>query len=167
MPSPDAPKFMPALATAVALALVGCSTSSEQITVTTTTATTAASSSNKAVSEWGADELSPSVNGIADSLAWVAAAIKGRDFSDARAGCRELDDQVEELQQKLPSPDAELTSAVQEAVDSFRYLARDCQGLHRAMSQDQLDAMKEWQELGLAAMGEASEIVQKSRLGLG
>ena len=148
-------------AIAAGMVLAGCGSGSETA-VTSSMATT--TSSNEAISEWGKDELSPSLDDIGGAFVWAGSAIKSMDFADARAGCRELDDQVDVLEAKLPSPDTGLTAAVQEMVDSFKLFARGCQRVSPGTSKAEMDEMKGYQRRGEAAMDQAVEIVTTARL---
>ncbi|MGB7509426.1 MAG: hypothetical protein WA965_28790 [Mycobacterium sp.] len=93
-----------------------------------------------------------------------AAPPRAGDFADARAGCRELDGQVEALDAKLPAPSMELTAHLQEAVEQFGLFARQCQGLNPSTTSAELDRMTSFRVLGEDAMERAVSIVSTARL---
>lgn len=144
---------------AVALTLTGCA-SSEQITVTPATTTT--TSQAEANADYAKNTLAPLIDDIASSFKWIGAAVQSLDFADARAGCRELTQNVNELGDALPSPTPAATYQLEEVVSEFRKFARECEGISPRTSKAQLDTMSGYRDAGQRSLDRAIDALKQA-----
>lgn len=158
-------KLTATLVCATTIALAGCGGGAEDGAASTSSASTstAAEPPERALAEWGRDELADSLGDLGDSFVWIGSAIKGMDFADARAGCRDLSNQVEALDAKLPSPDATVTLELRDAVDSFTIFAQKCQGLNPQTTSAELDEMTGYRKRGEGAMDRAVQMIEAAQ----
>jgi hypothetical protein len=148
-------------AIAAGILLAGCGSSDTDTTQTSTS--TSAAAPEVTVSSWGKEQLAPSLDSISDAFTWIGGAMQSRDLADARAGCRKLDADVDALEAKLPSPDAQLTDSLDKAVYNLREYSHICQGLNPGMPPQKFDEMSRFQQGAEAAMNRAVEIVQAAQ----
>lgn len=149
--------------TGVAVLVAGCgSTTGETTSVraTSTTVATTTVSAAHALGQWGADVFAPRLDGLGSAFAWIGGAMQSQDYADARAGCRELDTQVDELEAILPAPDERVTTHLQEAAAQFRLTSQACQGLSPRTPQSKIAGMRVYQEQGQASLQQAVDLVE-------
>lgn len=140
------------------LVLAGCGDGGTTASLTSTTTTTTVSP-NVAIASWGKEQLSPSLDAIGKDFKWIGGAVQSLDFADARAGCRDLDTTVNQLEAKLPSPDGALTGQLSDVVDNLRQFSRGCQGLSPRTTEAELDELTTYRKQAETGMGKAVDII--------
>jgi hypothetical protein len=155
-------------AIAAATMLTGCAGSADTVTSTATSVTTTTTvSPNTAIADWGKEKLADSLDALGNDFTWIGAAIKSMDFADARAGSRKLDTDVNELEAKLPSPDAQVNAHLSDAVNSLRKFSRGTQGLNPSTTESELDELSTWRERAQAELEKAVDLITAARQAAG
>jgi hypothetical protein len=119
-------------AIAIPLALSGCgsnTTTVETHTVTATaepTTTTATTTPLRdAVSAWQRETLAP-MQELGDAMDKISNASKVGDLTTMGITCQHAHDATEQLQQHMPSPDSDLTAALQKAISDYNSATQIC-----------------------------------------
>lgn len=99
------------------------------------------------------------VGAVGDALISIGDAFRQSDFGSARARCPDLRAASDQLERQLPSPDPEVTAALQDGIDNFRSLAQLCVNASPAMSQAEQQQMRNYLDTGGSRMCDAYELM--------
>lgn len=94
------------------------------------------------------DELKPVLDDIGDGFTWMGGAAKSLDMADLRAACRNMSENIDDLDALLPSPDPTVTRHLSSAVENWTEMARICQGASLNMGDGKLDEMARLRDAG-------------------
>jgi hypothetical protein len=115
----------------IPLALSGCGTNTTTVethTVTATaepTTTTTTPPLRDAVSAWQQETLAP-MQELGDAMDKISNASKAGDLTTMGITCQHAHDATEQLQQHMPSPDPDLTAALQKAISDYNSATQIC-----------------------------------------
>lgn len=150
---------------AAAMVLAGCGGEPAPRTVTVTESappiaappvTTTAEPAT--MSEWMKTAATP-VGDVGDALIAVGQAMQDVDYGAIRATCPDLRAASDALDRALPSPDPEVTSALQDAVDNWRSLSQMCSNIAPPVSDAEMQQMNEYLDTGGTRMCDAYELM--------
>jgi hypothetical protein len=117
---------------AIPLALSGCgsnTTTVETHTVTATaeptTTTTTTPPLRDMISAWHQETLAP-MQELGDAMGKISTASKAGDLTTMGITCQRAHDATEQLQQHMPSPDPDLTAALQKAISDYNSAMQIC-----------------------------------------
>lgn len=99
------------------------------------------------------------VGAVGDALIAIGDAFQNLDFGAARARCPDLRAASDQLERELPSPDQQVTAALQDGIDNFRSLAQLCVNASPAMSQAEQRQMRNYLDVGGSRMCDAYELM--------
>lgn len=133
--------------------LAGCAGSTKTEVTTTTTV-----SMSDQIRVFKA-RVNPVTDRMSEALMWIGGAAQSMDLTDTRAGCRQLDTDVDSLRALLPAPTPALTSHLQDAVDSFREYVFICQGLSPSTTKAEFGKMSSYQKAAMGALSDAYAIM--------
>jgi hypothetical protein len=156
-----------ALAAGVFAAGCGASTHATQPGATQPTTTPAAPttfSHRSAVQDWTA-KYSPIIRALGMALSERRDAVSSEDISHARVACQHLHDADDALQDALPTPDAELTNALQSAVDDYGTSAYFCITGTTNLSMSDLEQASSFVDQATVHMQTAAVILSRFRVG--
>jgi hypothetical protein len=117
-------------AIAIPLAVSGCggnTTTVETHTVTDTAepTTTTTTPLRDAISAWQGETLAP-MQELGDAMDKISNASKAGDLTTMGITCQHAHDATEQLQQHMPSPDPDLTAALQKAISDYNSATQIC-----------------------------------------
>jgi hypothetical protein len=127
-------------------------------TPTTTPAPPTTFSHRSAVQDWAA-KYSPIIRALGMALSERRDAVSSGDISRARVACQHLHDADVALQDDLPTPDAELTNALQSAVDDYGRSANFCIRGTTNLSMSDLDQASSFVDQATVQMQTAAVIL--------
>jgi hypothetical protein len=115
---------------AIPLVLTGCGSNTTTVETHTVTAepsttTTSTTSRQDAVAAWHQETLAP-MQEIDDAMGKISNAAKLGDLTTMGIACQHAHDATEQLQQHMPSPDPDLTAALQQAISDYNSATQIC-----------------------------------------
>lgn len=141
-------------ALALVLLIVGCgSTTTPAATVTATPTTSTAQS----MTEWkhGAADA---VHATGEALTALGGSMKAYDLPAMHVNCTHLRSTVDKLERTLPSPNRDVTAALQDSIDDFRSLTQLCMTINPS-STDEVKAMSDLVDHGSQRMTDAFNLM--------
>jgi hypothetical protein len=117
------------------------------------------------LAQWGSRVLKPSLSPIGRDFTLIGSAAQNKDLAQAQAGCRQLNEDVDGLAAKMPSPDIAVTETLSSALDNFRQFARSCQEMGAGFSENELNALTGYRDRGKSYLDKAVAMVTAAPTG--